>query len=190
MNIDTGSSSIRSPSYLASYLHCIFTILRYSPKLTPAKISAAKLMLKDFTLLLPDLYDCKDCTLNANLLIHLCDNARHWGPIWGFSAFPFENKNRYLMGHVHSPHRIADQLLLSLHLNQKLDSLEDELLKTQPERALSFLGLNRQSNGHISFPSCYVVGSISMSKINREFDRESSDRRVSRLVPRYYIHFH
>lgn len=127
-------------------------------------------MLQDFTSLIPELYDSKDCTLNVHILTHLCDDARHWGPIWGFSAFSFENKNGLLMGHVHSPHRIAHQLLFSIHLNQKLDSLEDELLNTQPEHALSFLGLNKKSthNGYFLLSGSYVVGNASMSTITRD----------------------
>ncbi len=39
--------------------------------------------------------------------------TRQWGPLWTFSAFGFEHKNGFLMGHTHSPHNIADQLLFS-----------------------------------------------------------------------------
>lgn len=146
-------------------------------------------MLKDFTLLLPELYDCKDCTLNAHLLNHLCDDARCWGALWCFSAFPFENKNGYLMGHVHSPHRIADQLLFSIHLSQKLDTLEKELLNTQPDSALSFLGLKEQlsGNGHVLLPGSYGVGCASMSKLTDE--EKVQIEHVIRDCPMEALHF-
>ncbi len=85
----------------------------------------------------------------------------------GFSAFPFENKNGYFMAHIHSPHKIADQLLFSLNLNQKLDSLHDQLLETESDEVLTFLGLsNLQKHGQELYPASYVVGSTYTTKIN------------------------
>ena len=43
------------------------------------------------------------------------------------------------MGHVHSPHKVADQLFFSLHLNQRLNSLQDKLLDIESESVLSFI---------------------------------------------------
>ncbi|EEC04620.1 conserved hypothetical protein, partial [Ixodes scapularis] len=40
-----------------------------------------------------DLYGCAHMTFNLHLIVHLCDSVRQWGPLWGFSAFPFENMN-------------------------------------------------------------------------------------------------
>ena len=73
------------------------------------------------------------------------------------------------MDHVHSPHKVADQLLFSLHLNQRLDSLQDELLSIETERVLSFLGLSntysQQKHGQLLFPGSYVVGNTYTSVI-------------------------
>lgn len=139
------------------------------PKLTPNRIKAAELMLKDFVLLLPELYSPNDCTLNSHLLLHLSEHCRLWGPLWVFSAFPFENKNGYLMGHIHSLNKIADQLLFSLNLNQRLDSLHNQLIETESDEVLAFLGLsNLQKHGQELCSGSYIVGSTYTTKIASE----------------------
>ncbi len=50
------------------------------------------------------------------------------------------------MGHVHSPHKIAEQLLFSLHLNHTLDSLQDNIASLESENVLSFLNLFHRTN--------------------------------------------
>ena len=120
--------SFLPPLYIHHFavLVCALHML-LQPKLSPTQIGAAEMMLKDFVVLLPELYYEKECTLNSHLPIHLDEHTRLWGPLWTFSAFGFEHKKGYLMGHIHSPHKVADQLLFSLDLNQTLDSLQDNL---------------------------------------------------------------
>ena len=64
-----------------------------SQSITHAQIDAAEQMIKDFYLLLPELYGESSCTANAHLLSHLPKYVRLWGPLWTTSAFGFENKN-------------------------------------------------------------------------------------------------
>ncbi len=60
------------PLYIHHFalLVCAIHIL-LQPKLSTTKIDVAEMMLKDFVELLPGLYDEKECTLNAHLLLHL-----------------------------------------------------------------------------------------------------------------------
>ena len=148
------------------------------PSIKTAQINAAEAMLKDFVSLVPDLYDKNECTINMHLLLHLADQARKWGPLWGFSAFPFEHKNGYIMSHIHSPYRIAGQLMFSFRLSQTLDAVQEELTKTASEEVLSFL----QPSGAHSYSSqltCggYVVGLV----CNLAIDSETKDL-ISGLV--------
>ena len=80
------------------------------------------------------------------------------------------------MGHIHSPHKVADQLLFSIDLNQTLDSIQDDVLAIESERVLSFLSLSsthsKNKPGHVLFPGCYVVGSMNSSTINEEVIRK------------------
>lgn len=137
------------------------------PKLTDSTIEAADVMLRDFVSLVPELYDEKECTINCHLLVHVCDSVRKWGPLWAFSAFPFEHKNGYIMGHVHSANRISDQLLFSVQLNSTLDSVQSKLLQTESPEVLSFLGLvnSNQKSGQELIPGSYAVGRLYQSEI-------------------------
>ena len=151
------------PLYIHHYalLVCALHIL-LQPQLTPTKTKAAEEMLKDFVHFLPELYGEAECTINAHLLLHLCEHVRIWGPLWGFSAFGFESKNGHLMGHAHATYRVAEQLLFSLNLNQSLDVAQDKLLKTETEKTLAFMSLDSsQSNrGQELIPGSYVVGPV------------------------------
>ena len=132
------------PLYIHHFalLVCSIHIL-LQPKISQAGLNIAEMMLKDFVKLIPELYGQKECTLNSHLLVYSAENARVWGPLWVFSAFDYEHKNGYLMGHVHSPNKITEQILVSLHLSETLNSLQEELLSLEPNRdVLDFLGLS------------------------------------------------
>ena len=149
-------------------LVCALHIL-LQPELSPTQIATAENMLRDFVILLPELYNAKECTFNAHLLLHLGQHAALWGPLWNFSAFGFEHKNGYLMGHIHSPHRIAEQLLFSLDLNQTLDTVQEDLLAIESENVLSFLNTPSKSKpGYVLFPDCYVIGNMYSSTTEGE----------------------
>ena len=162
------------PLYIHHFalLVCSLHIL-LQPELTPTRIQAANKMLKDFAALIPELYNEKECTINTHLLLHLCEHASTWGPLWGFSAFGFEHKNGYLMSHIHSPHKIADQLLFSLHLNETLDSHQNSLLASESDQVLSFLGLSdmpclQAKNGQELSVGSYAIGSMCTVTIDNE----------------------
>ena len=56
-------------------------------------LDAAEIMLKDFIVLLPELYGEPNCTANAHMLLHLPIYTRLWGSLWTQSAFGYESKN-------------------------------------------------------------------------------------------------
>ena len=41
------------------------------------------------------------CTMNVHLLKHIPDCVRNWGPLTGYSCFPFESFNGHLKKHFH-----------------------------------------------------------------------------------------
>ena len=47
---------------------------------------------------------------NIHQLMHLCDNVKQLGPLWSHSCFPFEDKNRFILQHIHGSQRIEFQL--------------------------------------------------------------------------------
>ena len=97
------------PLYLHHFalLVCAMHIL-LQPELSDRKIKAAHLLLSDYVTLIPELYNDCEYTINNHLLLHLCHDAKKWGPLWAFSAFGFESMNGHLTGHIHSPYRLAE----------------------------------------------------------------------------------
>ena len=141
-------------------LVCAIHIL-LQPTLSHTKIDAAEEMLKDFLLLVPELYGTTDCVLNIHLLVHLCQHVRHWGPLWAFSAFGFESMNGHIVGPLHGTYRIADQLLFSIRLNETFSASQEKLLSTETEQTLSFLSLEPKLNcGTELIPGSYTVGQL------------------------------
>lgn len=67
--------------------------------------------LKDYQ----ELYGQESMTYNAHVLVHMVDHVDQWGPLWGFSAFPFESMNGRLAclvngtryGHMHIVEKFA-----------------------------------------------------------------------------------
>lgn len=70
-----------------------------------------------------DLYGCAHMTFNIHLISHLCDSVRQWGPLWGFSAFPFENMNGVIKKSFHGTQYIPQQICRKLLLSQFLPTL-------------------------------------------------------------------
>ncbi|XP_042149325.1 uncharacterized protein LOC121837672 [Ixodes scapularis] len=70
-----------------------------------------------------DLYGCAQMTFNLHLIVHLCDSVRQWGPLWGFSAFPFENINGVIKKSFHGTQYVPQQICRKPLLSQFLPTL-------------------------------------------------------------------
>ncbi|XP_070392858.1 uncharacterized protein [Dermacentor albipictus] len=74
------------------------------------------LFLKEYEVL----YGKENITFNAHSLLHLVDSVREWGPLWNFSAYPYENMNgrlvRLVNGTRHAQWQIVEkfQILLAM----------------------------------------------------------------------------
>jgi len=75
-------------SLLVSSVHILL-----KDKISSEEVDAAESMLKDFYLLVPELYGESACTHNVHLLSHLCKYVHLWGPLWTHSLFGYESKN-------------------------------------------------------------------------------------------------
>lgn len=96
-------------------------------------------MIKDFLILLPELYGQSSCTANAHALSHLPKFVRLWGPLWTHSAFGFESKNGHLKNLIHAKSSILDQLVFSIDVAQTTQLLHHELEKNESEQTMSYL---------------------------------------------------
>ncbi|XP_040064449.1 uncharacterized protein LOC120838538 [Ixodes scapularis] len=71
-----------------------------------------KVFLKEFE----ELYGKKHLTYNAHLLLHLVDSVKEWGPLWNYSAYPFESMNGRIVKLVNGPRyaqwQIVEKILI------------------------------------------------------------------------------
>ena len=106
--------------------------------LSDSLIDAAEAMLRDFSLLLPELYGNFICTANMHLLSHLAKYVRMWGPLWTHSSFGFENKNGHLKHFFHGKTDFVDQILFIIDVCCTLQSVQKELCDIESPEVLRF----------------------------------------------------
>ena len=150
--------------YLPSlYLHhyallvCAVHILLQS-EVTMALIDAADKMLRDFCVLLPELYGETRCTHNAHLLTHLAKYVRLWGPLWTHSAFGFESMNGQRKTLFHSRSKIFHQLLFNVDVRQTLQLVLPRLAVAESEHTLHFLQSSYRRNMVQIEAHTYILG--------------------------------
>lgn len=80
------------------------------------KLQILKTAMFDFVIKYQELYGKQCITYNTHLLIHLVDSAIEWGPIWGYSLYPFESMNgklgRLVKGTRYPHIQIVDKFIL------------------------------------------------------------------------------
>lgn len=59
--------------------------------------------LREFVINYERLYGKKKMVYNVHLLLHIVDCVRNFGPLWGFSLFPYENMNGFLKNCIKGP---------------------------------------------------------------------------------------
>lgn len=71
--------------------------------LTDQNLDNCAKKLQHFVKKFQDLYGQKYMVYNIHLLLHLVESVRNFGPLWGFSLFPYENMNGFLKNFVKGP---------------------------------------------------------------------------------------
>jgi hypothetical protein len=64
------------------------------------------------------LYGNINMTYNVHLLSHIPDCVKKWGPLWGYSNFPFEDNNGLLVSYVKGPTHATKQIISKYSLNK------------------------------------------------------------------------
>jgi hypothetical protein len=97
--------------YLDHFLYfskAIFVLC--SSNITYTEISKAEKYLFKFVKLIPSLYGESCCSSNTHLLLHAADCVRHWGPLFSYSAFQFENFNQVVLNSFQGSRLVAKQV--------------------------------------------------------------------------------
>lgn len=92
--------------------------IRNSDSITAADLNVAKGLINTFVEDYQRLYGLKNMVFNVHLLIHLVTTVRNWGPMWVFSALPFESLNKRIVDSITSPYHRADQVVMRLFMKK------------------------------------------------------------------------
>ena len=126
---------IKHLSLLVTSMHILL-----SDSISSSQLELANLMLIRFYELSPELYDANLCSFNMHSLIHVCKFVRHWGPLWCYSTFGFENFNGYLKKHSHGTRNVLPQMIKAVRLRQALPLLARKLGSQENTATMSFIG--------------------------------------------------
>lgn len=85
------------------------------------EICTAELLLHKFVQDYELLYGVKYMSYNLNLLLHLPNTVRYWGPLWCYSNYTFENVNGLLGNMYHGTQAVPKQICntFSLFMNMR-----------------------------------------------------------------------
>ena len=121
---------ILTDAYYSHFLllsEAIYILLKDS--ISQSDVEYAENLLEEFVIIFPGLYESRYLTLNFHLLLHLPENVRQLGPIWGYSCFPYEDANGFLMKLVKGTQSVHSQLIDSMAITQGLPYLEKQCIQ-------------------------------------------------------------
>lgn len=154
-----------------SLLVCAMHIL-LKDNITHPLVDAAEAMLKDFCLLLPELYGDFICTANMHLLLHLAKYVRLWGPLWTHSSFGFESKNGHLKHLFHGRTNLVPQLLFNVDVCCTLQYVQKELHDKESPMVFNYINgqeMNSLRSNMLSLGDhTYAVGKRVMKTLSLE----------------------
>lgn len=128
---------------------------------TMDEILVAEILIKEFSMLIPNLYGQSYCSFNVHLLTHAAENVRKWGPLWGYSLFQFENYNGILKNSFCGTREISTQIVNRAICTQKVYSLGEVEFLSEGAKQFheSLLECKRFFKNSYSIDNCRLLGS-------------------------------
>ena len=102
-------------------------------------INKAELCLYKFVCDFKDLYGAENISFNVHLLTHLADSVRNWGPLWGTSAFYFENENGKLLNSFHGTQHVQKQMVKKFFGLKVVDYFVNKCVRDAPQFVIDSL---------------------------------------------------
>ncbi|CAG7725399.1 unnamed protein product, partial [Allacma fusca] len=100
-------------------------------KITPEDIHFCETNLSLFVQQAEALYGVETCTFNLHILRHAPSCVSKWGPLWGYSAFQFENFNGVLSNLFHGSRKITTQIMTKTLQLVTLFTTSDEVFESE-----------------------------------------------------------
>lgn len=134
-----------------------------SASITQANLNTAERLIEQFIHDYQRHYALVNMVYNVHLLRHLVRSVRNWGPLWVYSALPFESLNKKITDYITSPYGRPDQIVTRFFIKKfitvtarlvplseeareevgRLLKIEGELVQGMPEGHY-FFGMGRQ----------------------------------------------
>ncbi|XP_051167820.1 uncharacterized protein LOC127289003 isoform X2 [Leptopilina boulardi] len=90
---------------------CQAVYILNSASITDANLNHADRLINDFVNDYQRHYGLVNMVYNVHLLLHLVRSVRMLGPLWAYSALPFESLNKKITDYITSPNGRADQIV-------------------------------------------------------------------------------
>ena len=119
-------------SHFLKLSSAIFSLYQESISFLQLKLS--ELALKSFVTEFGSLYGEMNVTFNVHQLLHIGDSAYNWGPLWGFSTYPFESLNGILMKLFHGTQHVPLQISKRFLILNDIIGLVSEVMENASER--------------------------------------------------------
>nr|XP_054928516.1 uncharacterized protein LOC129385660 [Dermacentor andersoni] len=122
------------------------------------KIPKVKELLIEFLREYEHIYGKECMTYNSHILVHMVDNVRQWGPLWSFSAYPFESMNGKLVRFVNGTRYAHLQIIEKFCILQSLPQVLSATMYWQNKDLKSFV--KSLLKGYKLRKTCIQVGNI------------------------------
>jgi len=80
-----------------------------------------------------ELYGKESVSYNVHLMVHMTSSVEKWGPLWGASAFVFEDAYGKLMSMFHGTQDVPSQMFKLFMAHRKLSLFNKYFLPNSPE---------------------------------------------------------
>ncbi|KAK3923954.1 Glutaminase [Frankliniella fusca] len=150
------SHSLWKASYLSKATHILL-----QRSVTEEQVHEAHHLLMCYTFFHEKYFGARSMVYNIHLLSHIAQCVFNFGPLWGYSSFIYESKNRYLLQLCKNPNSIALEISRKFLTFQSLPGLS--LILNCSEKVIDFsdkiLNYKKVTKCHRSDnESCVLLG--------------------------------
>ena len=103
--------------------------------ITPTMLKKAEKLIQHYCFKLQYYYSERFMTANVHHLLHLPQVVSDFGPLFGYSCFPFEGLNGHLLKQIKGTQHVALQIIEAVTLSKKLPQIAQTKLSPQSEAA-------------------------------------------------------
>ncbi|XP_051167613.1 uncharacterized protein LOC127285565 isoform X2 [Leptopilina boulardi] len=139
---------LEQPYYNHLAMLCQAAYILNSASITEANLNTADNLIERFVHDYQRHYGLVNMVYNVHLLRHLVRSVRKWGPIWVYSALPFESLNKKITDYVTSPYGRADQIVTRFFM-KKFVNVATRLVQVSEDAREEMRRLLKIKNEHV-----------------------------------------